>query len=156
MNDQRVDDDNERQRFTSRILPPYMRRSPRVAEVLPLLYLRGLSTGDFREALPAAARQGCGGPESDEHRSADGGLGVGVPAVPAPGYATCLTPPIHNIWGIPPHADHAGLSYRPVGQPPSCSTRRTSLPESLCAAITPQTSARGSRSRLATHAEIAL
>ena len=29
-----------------------MRRSPKVAEVLPILYLRGLSTGDFREALP--------------------------------------------------------------------------------------------------------
>jgi putative transposase len=28
-----------------------MRRSPKVAEVLPVLYLRGLSTGDFREAL---------------------------------------------------------------------------------------------------------
>jgi transposase-like protein len=41
-----------RQRFTSRILPPYLRRSPKVAEVLPVLYLRGLSTGDFREALP--------------------------------------------------------------------------------------------------------
>ena len=39
-------------RFTSRILPPYMRRSPKVAEVLPILYLRGLSTGDVREALP--------------------------------------------------------------------------------------------------------
>ena len=36
-----------------RILPPYVRRSPKVAEVLPLLYLHGLSTGDFREALPA-------------------------------------------------------------------------------------------------------
>ena len=52
VNDQRVDDDGARRRFTSRILPPYMRRSPQVAEVLPLLYLRGLSTGDFREALP--------------------------------------------------------------------------------------------------------
>jgi putative transposase len=30
-----------------------MRRSPKVAEVLPILYLRGLSTGDFREALEA-------------------------------------------------------------------------------------------------------
>jgi len=40
-----------RQRFSSRILPPYMRRSPEVAEVLPILYLRGLSTGDFRPAL---------------------------------------------------------------------------------------------------------
>ena len=49
----RVHDKRPDQRFTSRILPPYMRRSPKVAEVLPILYLRGLSTGDFREALPA-------------------------------------------------------------------------------------------------------
>ena len=52
INDKRVEADGQRQRFTSRILPPYMRRSPKVAEVLPILYLRGLSTGDFREALP--------------------------------------------------------------------------------------------------------
>ena len=45
----RVDD----QRFTSRILPPYMRRSPRLSDALPALYLRGLSTGDFEEAIPA-------------------------------------------------------------------------------------------------------
>jgi transposase-like protein len=42
-----------RQKFTSAILPPYVRRSPRVESVLPLLYLHGLSSGDFREALPA-------------------------------------------------------------------------------------------------------
>ena len=52
MNDKRVNGAGQRERFTSRILPPYMRRSPKVAEVLPILYLRGLSTGDFREALP--------------------------------------------------------------------------------------------------------
>jgi len=52
VNDRRVDAQGSRQRFTSRILPPYMRRSPKVAEVLPVLYLRGLSTGDFQEALP--------------------------------------------------------------------------------------------------------
>lgn len=52
VDDRRRDPDGERQRFVSTILPPYMRRSPKVAEVLPLLYLRGLSTGDFREALP--------------------------------------------------------------------------------------------------------
>ena len=52
VNDKRVDATGQRERFTSRILPPYMRRSPKVAEVLPILYLRGLSTGDFREALP--------------------------------------------------------------------------------------------------------
>lgn len=53
VNDRRVNETGQRQRFTSQILPPYMRRSPKVAEVLPILYLRGLSTGDFREALPA-------------------------------------------------------------------------------------------------------
>lgn len=47
----RVDDRRESERFTSRILPPYMRRSPKVEETLPVLYLRGLSTGDFRPAL---------------------------------------------------------------------------------------------------------
>lgn len=52
VDDRRVDEQGRRQRFTSQILPPYMRRSPKVAEVLPILYLRGLSTGDFREALP--------------------------------------------------------------------------------------------------------
>ena len=52
VNDRRHGPDGERLRFTSKILPPYMRRSPKVAEVLPILYLRGLSTGDFREALP--------------------------------------------------------------------------------------------------------
>jgi transposase-like protein len=51
VNDKRVVD-GERQRFESKILPPYLRRSKNVSELLPLLYLRGLSTGDFREALP--------------------------------------------------------------------------------------------------------
>jgi len=37
--------------FSSRILPAYARRSPKVNDVLPVLYLRGLSTGDFRPAL---------------------------------------------------------------------------------------------------------
>ena len=48
----RVDDRRPEHRFTSRILPPYMRRSPRLNEALPVLYLRGLSTGDFEEAIP--------------------------------------------------------------------------------------------------------
>lgn len=49
----RVDDRRDGERFTSAILPPYMRRSPKVTEVLPILYLRGLSTGDFAPALQA-------------------------------------------------------------------------------------------------------
>jgi putative transposase len=51
VNDKRVDEDGERQRFSSRILPAYARRSPKVGEVIPILYLRGLSTGDFKPAL---------------------------------------------------------------------------------------------------------
>src|SRR4051794_33240778 len=52
VNDKRVDEDSgERRRFSSRILPAYARRSPKVNDVLPVLYLRGLSTGDFRPAL---------------------------------------------------------------------------------------------------------
>jgi transposase-like protein len=53
VDDRRRDEHGKRRRFTSQILPPYMRRSPKVAEVLPILYLRGLSTGDFRPALNA-------------------------------------------------------------------------------------------------------
>jgi transposase-like protein len=52
VNDRRVDAAGIRQRFTSEILPTYMRRAPKVTEVLPILYLRGLSTGDFQAALP--------------------------------------------------------------------------------------------------------
>src|SRR3989304_626468 len=48
----RVNDRRPEHRSPSRILPPYMRRSPRLEEALPVLYLRGLSTGDFSQALP--------------------------------------------------------------------------------------------------------
>jgi putative transposase len=49
----RVDDRRPEHTFTSKILPPYMRRSPRLEEAVPVLYLQGLSTGDFSEALQA-------------------------------------------------------------------------------------------------------
>jgi transposase-like protein len=51
VNDRRVDEHGERRRFKSVIVPPYMRRSPKVSELLPLLYLHGLSSGDFVPAL---------------------------------------------------------------------------------------------------------
>jgi len=51
VNDKRVDEAGERQKFRSQILPAYARRSPKVTDVLPILYLRGLSTGDFAPAL---------------------------------------------------------------------------------------------------------
>ncbi len=52
VNDKRVDPaSGERRRFSSAILPAWSRKSPRVAQVLPLLYLHGLSTNDFAPAL---------------------------------------------------------------------------------------------------------
>ncbi len=46
-------DDPERIRFTPAILPPYARRSRSLEVLLPILYLKGISTGDFEEALAA-------------------------------------------------------------------------------------------------------
>ncbi len=52
VNDKRIDEaTGERKRFSSVILPAWARKSPGVAEVLPLLYLHGLSSGDFVPAL---------------------------------------------------------------------------------------------------------
>jgi transposase-like protein len=52
VNDKRVDEQTgEREKFGSKILPAYARRSPKVTDVLPVLYLRGLSSGDFEPAL---------------------------------------------------------------------------------------------------------
>lgn len=52
VNDRRVDPDTgERRRFSSAILPPWCRKTPKINEVLPLLYLHGLSSGDFGPAL---------------------------------------------------------------------------------------------------------
>ncbi|MFE7402669.1 IS256 family transposase [Streptomyces sp. NPDC057557] len=48
VNDKHVDEaTGERKRFSSAILPPWARKSPEISEVLPLLYLHGLSSGDF-------------------------------------------------------------------------------------------------------------
>ena len=46
-------DDPERIRFTPAILPPYARRSKSLEMLIPILYLKGISTGDFEEALSA-------------------------------------------------------------------------------------------------------
>jgi transposase-like protein len=52
VNDKRVDEaTGQRKRFSSAILPPWCRKSPKVSDVLPLLYLHGLSGNDFAPAL---------------------------------------------------------------------------------------------------------
>jgi putative transposase len=61
VNDGRVDPDTgERQRFSSAILPAWARKSPQMTEVLPLLYLHGLSSGDFGPALEQFLGSGAG------------------------------------------------------------------------------------------------
>ena len=61
VDDRRVDPvTGQRIRFRSVILPPWCRKSPKVAEVLPLLYLHGLSTGDFVAALEGFFGSGAG------------------------------------------------------------------------------------------------
>lgn len=52
INDKRVDDaTGQRCRFSSSIIAPWCRKSPKVSEVLPLMYLHGMSSGDFAPAL---------------------------------------------------------------------------------------------------------
>ena len=53
VNDRRVDAEGHRRRFTSKILPPYLRRTQSVEELIPWLYLKGISTGQMSEALTA-------------------------------------------------------------------------------------------------------
>ena len=51
VNDRRRDCDGNRVKFTSSILPPYLRRTKSIEDMLPWLYLKGVSTGGFQEAL---------------------------------------------------------------------------------------------------------
>jgi len=61
VNDKRTDPETgARRRFSSAILPAWARKSPKVAEVLPLLYLHGLSSGDFAPALEQFLGSGAG------------------------------------------------------------------------------------------------
>ena len=47
IDDRRVDDDGEKMKFSSKILPPYLRRTRSIEDLRPWLYLKGISTGDF-------------------------------------------------------------------------------------------------------------
>jgi transposase-like protein len=60
VNDRRVDEEGVRCRFRSQILTPWARKSPKVSEVLPLMYLHGMSSGDFVPALSEFFGSGAG------------------------------------------------------------------------------------------------
>ncbi len=51
--DRGANEDGSKIKFTSKIVPPYLRKAKSVEELLPWLYLKGVSTGDFGEALAA-------------------------------------------------------------------------------------------------------
>ena len=57
----RVNDRREGEQFTSKILPPYLRKSANVETLLPILYLKGLSTSDFKSALTCILGEGASG-----------------------------------------------------------------------------------------------
>jgi hypothetical protein len=57
----RVGPGETRIRFSSSIVPSYARRSKSLEELIPILYLRGISIGDFAEALSALLGKGAGG-----------------------------------------------------------------------------------------------
>jgi transposase-like protein len=61
VDDRRTDAEGNRIRFTSSILPPYLRRTQSIEELIPWLYLKGISTGEFSEALAALLGPGAPG-----------------------------------------------------------------------------------------------
>jgi putative transposase len=51
----------QREHFSSKLLPPYLRKTKSIEELIPYLYLKGISTGDFQEALSALLGPDCPG-----------------------------------------------------------------------------------------------
>jgi putative transposase len=61
----RIGEGSQRIRFSSAILPPYSRQSKSLEVLIPVLYLKGISTGDFEEALVALLGKDAGGLSCD-------------------------------------------------------------------------------------------
>ncbi len=60
VDDRRIDENGERFRFTSKILPPYLRKTKTIEELVPWLYLKGISTNDMSDALIHLGFDGAG------------------------------------------------------------------------------------------------
>src|SRR6266508_1467281 len=67
-------DGSERIRFSSTILPPYARRSKSLEVLIPILYLKGISSGDFEDALIALLGRDAGGLSASTIWTLQGGL----------------------------------------------------------------------------------
>lgn len=60
VNDRRIDENGVRYRFTSKILPPYLRKTKAIEDLVPWLYLKGISTGEMPDALVHLGFDGSG------------------------------------------------------------------------------------------------
>jgi putative transposase len=60
VDDRRVDENGVRFRFTSKILPPYLRKTKAIEDLVPWLYLKGISTGEMPDALTHLGFDGSG------------------------------------------------------------------------------------------------
>ena len=67
--------EGERIRFSPTILPPYARRTKSLEVLIPILYLKGISTGDFEEALAALLGKDAPRAVGFDHRAPEGGVG---------------------------------------------------------------------------------
>jgi hypothetical protein len=110
VDDRRVDPvTGERVRFRSVILPPWCRKRPKVAEVLALLYLHGLSTGDFAPALAAFFGSAAG-------LSAAASVGCLAPGRPTTKPSASVTWPGGTRWTCGPMGSTSGSVWsRPTG-----------------------------------------
>ena len=78
----RGDGGSEPVRFSSAVLPPYLRRTRNVEELLPWLDLKGVSTGQFGEALPGGPARARGArPVGGDRAPPHGGLAGGARAL---------------------------------------------------------------------------
>ena len=72
---------DERETFRSAILPPYLRKTPSLEALYPWLYLKGISTGGFGEALQALLGPEARGLSGDDPHAAEGSVGARVPGL---------------------------------------------------------------------------
>ncbi len=80
-------------KFTSQLLPPYLKRARSVEELLPWLYLKGVSTGDFSEALRALLgpeAQGLSAATISRLKAKHGASGLATPVSQAAALCLCL------------------------------------------------------------------
>jgi len=85
---------DEKARFSSNILPKWARRSRSLDALLPVLYLRGISMGDFQEALSALLGPDAANPVAWGHLAADGGLAEGLRGL-SPARSVCQALCLH-------------------------------------------------------------